>query len=162
MEVMVPGRSLMMAMAIGSIPATGNARGKKKADGNCQWEEEPSTYKRKKTNADHDSSYNNVMPPSGNAWNAGDGIGRPNAKSNAGSSWGEKDKMEFDEHLEVPKESNTWNTGKSNESPWDNTYALQDSWVNSAKAQELHIFHLEQKNKSKRTREMAQIYPLSA
>ena len=35
MEVMVPGRrSLMMAMAIGSIPATGNARGKKKADGN--------------------------------------------------------------------------------------------------------------------------------
>ena len=31
-----------------------------------------------------------------------------------------------------------------------------------SKAQELHIFHLEQKNKSKRTREMAQIYPLSA
>ena len=27
----------------------GNARGKKKADGNCQWEEQPSTYKRKKT-----------------------------------------------------------------------------------------------------------------
>jgi len=45
----------------------GNARGKKKADGNCQWEEQPSTYKRKKTNADHDSSYNNVMPSSGNA-----------------------------------------------------------------------------------------------
>jgi len=35
MEVIVPGRrSLMMAMAIGSIPATGNARGKKKTDGN--------------------------------------------------------------------------------------------------------------------------------
>ena len=86
MKVMVPGRrSLMMAMAIGSIPATG--MGKKKADGNCQWEEQPSTYKRKKTNADHDSSYNNVMPSSGNAWNAGDGIGKPNAKSNAGSSW---------------------------------------------------------------------------
>ena len=65
----------------------GNARGKKKADGNCQWEEQPSTYKQKKTNADHDSSYNNVMPPLGNAWNAGDGIRRPNAKSNAGSSW---------------------------------------------------------------------------
>ena len=63
--------------------------------------------------------------------NAGDGIGRPNAKSNAGSSWGEKDKMESDEHLKVPKESDTWNTGKSNESPWDNTDALQDSWVNS-------------------------------
>ena len=31
-----------------------------------------------------------------------------------------------------------------------------------SKAQELHIFHLEQKNKSKRTQEMAQIYPLSA
>ena len=93
MEVMVPGRrSLMMAMAVGSIPATG--MGKKKADGNCQWEEQPSTYKQKKTNADHDSSYNNVMPPSDNAWNAGDGIGRPNAKSNAGSSWGQKDKME--------------------------------------------------------------------
>ncbi|XP_066321217.1 DNA-directed RNA polymerase V subunit 1-like [Miscanthus floridulus] len=110
----------------------GNARDKKKADGNCQWEEQPSTYKRKKTNADHDSSYNNVMPPSDNAWNAGDGIGRPNAKSNAGSSWGEKDKMESDEHLKVPKESDTWNTEKSNESPWDNTDALQDSWVNSA------------------------------
>ena len=27
------------------------------------------------------------------------------AKSNAGSSWGEKDKMESDEHLKVPKES---------------------------------------------------------
>ena len=64
--------------------------------------------------------------------NAGDGIGRPNAKSNAGSSWGEKDKMESDEHLKVPKESDTWNTGKSNESPWDNTDALHDSWVNSA------------------------------
>ena len=44
----------------------------------------------------------------GFAWNAGDGIGRPNAKSNAGSSWGEKDKMESDEHLKVPKESDTW------------------------------------------------------
>ena len=55
-----------------------------------------------------------------------------NAKSNAGSSWGEKDKMESDEHLKVPKESDTWNTGKSNESPWDNTDALQDSQVNSA------------------------------
>jgi len=54
------------------------------------------------------------------------------AKSNAGSSWSEKDKMESDEHLKVPKESDTWNTGKSNESPWDNTDALQDSWVNSA------------------------------
>ena len=31
-----------------------------------------------------------------------------NAKSNAGSSWGEKDKMESDEHLKVPKESDTW------------------------------------------------------
>ena len=30
----------------------------------------------------------------GFASNVGDGIGRPNAKSNAGSSWGEKDKME--------------------------------------------------------------------
>ena len=63
--------------------------------------------------------------------NVGDGIGRPNAKSNAGSSWGEKDKMESDEHLKVPKESDTGNTGKSNESPWDNTDALQDSWINS-------------------------------
>ena len=62
--------------------------------------------------------------------NAGDGIGRPNAKSNAGSSWGEKDKMESDEHLKVPKESDTWNTGKSNESPWDNTDAQNDSWSN--------------------------------
>ena len=43
----------------------------------------------------------------GFAWNAGDGIGRPNAKSNAGSSWGEKDKMESDEHLKIPKESDT-------------------------------------------------------
>ena len=60
----------------------------------------------------------------GFAWNAGDGIGRPNAKSNAGSSWGEKDKMESDEHLKVPKESDTWNTEKSNESPWDNTDSL--------------------------------------
>jgi len=31
-----------------------------------------------------------------------------NAKSNAGSSWGEKDKMESDEHLKVPKESDIW------------------------------------------------------
>ena len=30
------------------------------------------------------------------------------AKSNAGSSWGEKDKMESNEHLKVPKESDTW------------------------------------------------------
>ena len=89
MEVMVHGRrSQMIAMAIGSIPATG--MGKKKADGNCQWEEQPSTYKRKKTNVDHDSSYNNVMPPSGNAQNAGDGIGRPNAKSTAGSNQANK------------------------------------------------------------------------
>ncbi|CAD6245022.1 unnamed protein product [Miscanthus lutarioriparius] len=44
----------------------------------------------------------------GFAWNARDGIGRPNAKSNVGSSWGEKDKMESDEHLKVPKESDTW------------------------------------------------------
>ncbi|CAD6344015.1 unnamed protein product [Miscanthus lutarioriparius] len=111
----------------------GNVGGKKKAYGNSPMGiTNASTYKRKKTNADHDSSYNNVMPPSDNAWNAGDGIGRPNAKSNAGSSWGEKDKMESDEHLKVPKESDTWNTGKSNESPWDNTDALQDSWVNSA------------------------------
>jgi DNA-directed RNA polymerase-5 subunit 1 len=55
----------------------GNARGKNKADANCQWEEQPSTYKWKKTTAHH-------------------GIGRPNAKSNAGSSWGKKDKMESD------------------------------------------------------------------
>ncbi|AQK60576.1 DNA-directed RNA polymerase V subunit 1 [Zea mays] len=111
----------------------GNARGKKKADGNyCQWEEQPSNYKQKKTNADHDSSYNNVMPSSEIAWNAGDGTGRPNAKSNAESSWGEEDKMESDDHPKVPKESDTWNTGRSNESPWDNTDALQDSWVKSA------------------------------
>ena len=68
------------------------------------------------------------------AWekNSGDGIGRPNAKSNVGSSWVEKDNMESDEHLKVRKESNTWNIGKSSESPWDNTDALHDSWVNSA------------------------------
>lgn len=111
----------------------GNARGKKKADGNyCQWEEQPSNYKQKKTNADHDSSYNNVMPSSEIAWNAGEGTGRPNAKSNAESSWGEEDKMESDDHPKVPKESDTWNTGRSNESPWDNTDAPQDSWVKSA------------------------------
>ena len=40
--------------------------------------------------------------------------------------------MESDEHRKVPEESDTWNTGKSNENPWDNTDALQDSQVNSA------------------------------
>ena len=60
MEVMVPRRrSLMMAMAIGSIPTTG--MGKKKADGNCQWEEQPSTYKRKKTKVPARSSQANKV-----------------------------------------------------------------------------------------------------
>jgi len=45
---------------------------------------------------------------------------------------------------------------------WTNIQVLTLSINRSTKAQELHIFHLEQKNKSKRTREMAQIYPLSA
>ena len=65
--------------------------------------------------ADQDNSWevhakvqDNSTDWGGFAWNAGDGIGRPNAKSNTGSSWGEKDKMESDEHLKVPKESDTW------------------------------------------------------
>jgi hypothetical protein len=65
--------------------------------------------------ADQDNSWEVHAKVQGNstdwggfAWNAGDGIGRPNAKSNARSSWGEKDKMESDEHLKVPKESDTW------------------------------------------------------
>ncbi|CAD6270392.1 unnamed protein product [Miscanthus lutarioriparius] len=114
MEVMVPERrSLMMAMAIGSIPATG--MGKNKADGNCQWEEQPSTYKRKKTNADHDSSYNNVMPPSGNAWNAGDGIERPNAKSNAGSSQANKITSSLHKAVQLQETGRTYKSTSAKE-----------------------------------------------
>ena len=39
----------------------GNVRGKKKADGNCQWEEQPSTYKRKKTKVPARSSQANKV-----------------------------------------------------------------------------------------------------
>ncbi|CAL5023974.1 unnamed protein product [Urochloa decumbens] len=111
----------------------GNGRGKKNSHGGgSQWPEQASTYKRKRTNADADSWDNMAMPPPNNAWDAGEGFGRSNIKSDAGSSWGNKDKMETDEHSKVPKESDPWNTGKSNESSWEKTDALQDSWGNSA------------------------------
>ncbi|CAN6230339.1 unnamed protein product [Urochloa humidicola] len=111
----------------------GNARGKKNSHGGgSQWPEQASTYKRKRTNADADSWDNMAMPPPKSSWDAGEGFGRSNTKSDAGSSWGNNDKMETDEHSKVPKESDTWNTGKSNESSWEKTDALQDSWGNVA------------------------------
>ncbi|CAN6243084.1 unnamed protein product [Urochloa humidicola] len=111
----------------------GNARGEKNSHGGgSQWPEQASTYKRKRTNADADSWDNMAMPPPKTSWDAGEGFGKSNIKSDAGSSWGNSDKMETDEHSKVPKESDPWNTGKSNESSWEKTDALQDSWGNSA------------------------------
>ncbi|CAN6277580.1 unnamed protein product [Urochloa humidicola] len=111
----------------------GNGRGKRNSHGGgSQWPEQASTYKRKRTNADADSWDNMAMPPPNNAWDAGERFGRSNIKSDAGSSWGNKDKLETDEHSKVPKESDAWNTGKTNESSWEKTDALQDSWGNSA------------------------------
>ncbi|KAL6888501.1 hypothetical protein ACP4OV_009527 [Aristida adscensionis] len=116
-----------------------NGWGKQKSDGGeGQWQ----TCKRKKPNADH-SWGNMVTQPSNNAWVADQGDGRSNRKSDARSSWGntegwkgpadsKKDNMEIDEHLNLPKESDPWDTGKSNESSWDKSNALQDSWGNSA------------------------------
>ncbi|KAL6629149.1 hypothetical protein ACP70R_028914 [Stipagrostis hirtigluma subsp. patula] len=121
-----------------------NAWDKKKSDsGNRQWEKQPSSWKRKKTNPDHDSWVNTMTPPSSNAWVADDGDGRSNTKSDAWSSWGnkegskepadtKKDKMEIDEHSEPQKESDPWNAGKSNGSSWEKSNAPQESWGNSA------------------------------
>lgn len=111
----------------------GNAREKNNSHaGDSRWPEQASTYKRKRTNADAGSWDNMAMAPSNNAWDAGEGFGRSITKSDAGSSWGNKDKMETDEHSKIPKEFDPWNTGKSNESSWEKTDALQDSWGNSA------------------------------
>ncbi|CAD6256870.1 unnamed protein product [Miscanthus lutarioriparius] len=113
---------------------------KKSDDGHGIWEH-PSNWNGQSLNVDQDTWGNarGKNKADGNAWNAGDGIGRPNAKSNAGSSWGEKDKMESDEHLKVPKEPDTWNIGKSNESPWDNTDALQESDTSESPKRIRHI-----------------------
>ncbi|KAF8776332.1 hypothetical protein HU200_003555 [Digitaria exilis] len=110
----------------------GNARGKQKSDGgDSQWGEQTSTYKRKRTNADHDSWANTAILPSNNPWDAGEEGGRSNTKSDLRSNWDRKDK-EIDEHSKVPKESDLWNTGKTNGSSWEKTDALQDSWGNRA------------------------------
>ncbi|XP_062218221.1 DNA-directed RNA polymerase V subunit 1-like [Phragmites australis] len=122
----------------------GSAWGKKKSDGGDNlWEEQPGTYKRKKINTDRDSWGNMMSPPSSNAWAADEGDGRSNTKSDARSSWGnnrgskepadtKRDKMETDEHSKLPKESDPWNTGKSNKISWEKSNSLQDSWGSSA------------------------------
>ncbi|XP_062224054.1 DNA-directed RNA polymerase V subunit 1-like [Phragmites australis] len=121
----------------------GNAWAKKKSDhGDGLWEEQLGTYKRKKIDADHDSWGNMMAPPSSNAWVANEGDGRSNTKSDARFCWvnnqgskesadTKKDKMETDEHSKLPKESDPWKTGKSNESSWEKANSLQDSWGNS-------------------------------
>ncbi|TVU33434.1 hypothetical protein EJB05_25251, partial [Eragrostis curvula] len=118
----------------------GNAWAEKKSDGDGQWEMQPSTNKRKKTNADHDF-WNNMMPSSSNAWVAGEGDGRSNTKSDAWSSWGhnqgsapdiKKSKMEADDHSRLPKDSEPWNAEQSNGSSWEKSNAQQRSWGNSA------------------------------
>ncbi|KAG2648561.1 DNA-directed RNA polymerase V subunit 1-like [Panicum virgatum] len=111
----------------------GNAWGKKKSHGgDSQWAERVSTYKRKRANADDDSWDNMAMPPSNNAWDAGEGVGRSNTKSDGVSSWGNRDNMGTHEHSEALKESDPGSTVKSNERSWEKTDALQDSWGKSA------------------------------